>query len=262
MGPNQGAGVPAEYDADGIQWDLQPFNTTVPIGGHFNDILPGWGTGQLVSASSGLVKSMTNISSAVSYTLVVASLQDLTSNVSPNGSLNITFPSNTTGLHYTIFAYYLVHTEHREQQSPFSVAPDQGVPQSPVTSYVQNGSWVVDHFSLRGAQQTTRFWQEHLLSEDSIRLINEVGNFVWEDSQEFPSNIFWTPGVQAAFLGMHGYPINQYIPLLMHDNGGGLNIASKPPAFYTDEPDRGAQRIADFRSTVSVGAARTIFCLT
>ena len=55
IGPNQGAGVPAEFDDEGLQWDLRPFNVTVPIGGRFDGILPGWETGPLVSASTGLV---------------------------------------------------------------------------------------------------------------------------------------------------------------------------------------------------------------
>lgn len=227
-----------------------PFNATIPIGGHFDDTLPGWGSGPLVSASSGLVVKTKNDTTPVTYILSGDSLQDLTSAVSPQGKLDIAFPTNSNGQHYIIFAYYLVHTEYREQQSPQTLTPGDGVTQSPVTSFVQNGSWVVDHFSFEGARQVAKFWQEHLLGNGSAELISEVGNYVWEDSQEFPSNIFWTPNVSAAFLGMHGYAIGKYIPFLMHDNGGGLNIQSPPSIFELDKAEEGAQRIADFRETV------------
>lgn len=250
MGPNEGAGVPAEYDADGLQWDLRPFNVTIPVGGHFDDTLPGWGAGPLVSASSGLVVKARNDTTPVTYTLSTGSLQDLTSDVSSQGTLDVSFPSNATGQHYVLFAYYLVHTGYMEQRSPEILISGEGVTQSPVTSFVQNGSWVVDHFSFEGARQVAKFWQKYLLGNGSSELIREVGNYIWEDSQEFPSNIFWTPNVPAAFLGMHGYSIDKYLPILMHDNGGGLSIKPPPSIFELDEGEVEAQRVADFRETV------------
>lgn len=48
LGPNQGAGVPAERDDEGVMWYLNPFNVSVPLGGTFNATLPGWGSGEFV----------------------------------------------------------------------------------------------------------------------------------------------------------------------------------------------------------------------
>lgn len=48
LGPNQGAGVPAKPDDEGIMWDLWPWNISVPIGGSYDDVLPGWGSGEFV----------------------------------------------------------------------------------------------------------------------------------------------------------------------------------------------------------------------
>jgi hypothetical protein len=42
LGPNQGAGVPAPFDSDGLLWDLNFFDVSVPLGGSFNGVLPGW----------------------------------------------------------------------------------------------------------------------------------------------------------------------------------------------------------------------------
>jgi hypothetical protein len=55
MGPNQGTGVPASIDSDGLMWDLVIFNSTVPLGESFDAILPGWGTGTLEAVVTGLV---------------------------------------------------------------------------------------------------------------------------------------------------------------------------------------------------------------
>ena len=48
-----------------------------------------------------------------------------------------------------------MHSEFRECASPDEV--NATVPQSPVTNYVQNGSWAVDHFSANGAQLVIDF---------------------------------------------------------------------------------------------------------
>ena len=46
------------------------------------------------------------------------------------------------------------------------------------------------------------YWESNLLDESSIKLIKEVGNYVWEDSQEFYllENTLWTPTLPATFL--------------------------------------------------------------
>lgn len=254
LGPNQGAGVPAPLDADGLQWDLEPFNVTIPIGGRFNDVLPGWETGPMVSASIGLVKSSANISSVMTYTLASESLQEVTDRVAHDGRLALTVPTNAAGERYMIFAYYLVHTQAREQQTPELVISGEGVEQSPVETLVQNGSCLVDHFSAKGAEQMATFWKSYLLNGGkTAQLAREVGHYMWEDSQEFHANILWTPRVPDAFRARHGYSLGKYLPLLMHDNGGGLSTfgdTKTTTAFITDEPDSGDSHVMDFRQTV------------
>ncbi|KXS99227.1 hypothetical protein AC578_6891 [Pseudocercospora eumusae] len=254
LGPNQGAGVPAALNSDGLQWDLQPFNMTVEIGGRFSGVLPGWNTGPLVAASTGLVTKTTNVSSEITYTLSATSLQDVTSKVSSRGELTVDFPSNVTGEHFMIFSYYLVHTQYREQQTPLLVTSGNGVQQSPVVSFVQNGSWVVDHFSATGAKIVADFWNEYLLSGgETADLVREVGNYIWEDSQEFPSNIIWTPKVPEAFHIQHGYELAKYLPIFMNGNAGGISVlpVAAPPVFVTDEPLQDAKHVADFRQTMT-----------
>ncbi|KAF2169395.1 hypothetical protein M409DRAFT_20615 [Zasmidium cellare ATCC 36951] len=255
LGPNQGAGVPAPVDADRLQWDLQPFNVSIPVGGSFDNTLPGWGTGPLVSASTGLVRRSANISSVMTYTLSAESLHDVTDQVAPDGQLALDFTADGTGEQYVIFAYYLVHTQYREQQTPELVVSGKGVEQSPVTSFVQNGSWVVDHFSRKGAEEMSTFWKTHLLEGGhTSELVRQVGRYMWEDSQEFKANILWTPNVPVAFKVQHGYPIGKYIPLLMHDNSGGISLfgSTATSVFVTDEADSGASHVVDFRQTMTL----------
>ena len=254
LGPNQGAGVPAPVDVDGLQWDLQPFNVSVPVGDHFHSILPGWGTGPLVSASTGLVTESAEVNSVLTNTLATSSLQDVTNEVASNGMLDIKFPSNAKGKNFVVFAYYLVHSEYREEQTPELVISGKGVHQSPVRNYVQNGSWVVDHFSAKGAQAIADFWNSQLLNGgDSAQLVKEVGNYVWEDSQEFPANVLWTPNLPSTFKTNRGYSITKYLPILLYGNTG-VSLAGPPASgiFVTDEADAGAGHVEDYRQTVSI----------
>ena len=245
LGPNQGAGVPAPYDSDGLLWDLASYNVTVPIGGTFNGTIPGWGTGPLVSASTGLLLSQSNGTSGDINVLSTDSLTDVTQSVDSSGHVNINFPTNATGLYFTIFAYYLIHSEYREQISP-SVAT-AAVPQSPVTNWTQNGSWVVDHFSAKGAEVVIDFWEQQLLDDSSKSLIKQVGNYIWEDSQEYTQGvrILWTPSLPDAFLNQTGYQINKWLPVIL------LPTTTSESTYVTDESDEGQSHINDYRQTVS-----------
>lgn len=169
LGPNQGAGVPTAPDDEGVMWTLWPFNVSVPIGGTFDDVLPGWGKSRCVSASTGLVTAteFANYSASPAWigpvyyngsrnTLSASSLEDVTGKVDSQGRLNLTFPSDVEGVEYQIFAFYESHSSYLEQASPLDL--NTTVPQSPVETFVQNGSRVVDHFSAAGAKLITDFW--------------------------------------------------------------------------------------------------------
>ena len=260
LGPNQGAGLPAPADSDGLLYDLAAFNVTI-TNGSFNDVLPGWGTGPLVSASTGLVTKTANetittiqfgspsTSYAIVSTLQKDSLQDLTEQVQEDGTLSFQVPPLNQSGNYTLFAYYLVHSNFREAASPAEL--DSIVHQSPVTNYVQNGSWVVDHYSARGAQVFIDFWEEYLLNGSNTKsLLAEVGNYLWEDSQEFSQGIYiyWTPDLPDTFLANRGYNIRPYLPIFYHGN---TMVASSLTWFVTDEVDEGASHVADYRQTVT-----------
>jgi hypothetical protein len=264
LGPNQGSGVPAEYDDPGVMWDLWPFNVSIPLSGSYNDALPGWGTGELVSASTALVIDSTPVQLKAApafishtyngsrFTLDSSSLTDVTDQVAKDGSISLNFPSSTNGTEYQLFAYYQNHTTGLEQQSPLYL--NTTVTQSPVTSFLQNGSRFNDHFSTTGAQLVIDFWEKYLLDYNNTReLIREVGNYGWEDSMEFGNSIlvWWTPGLIDAFEKARGYSIRKYLPLIYYPNAQSDAPLASPHWYLTDESDAGQAHVDDYRQTVS-----------
>lgn len=267
LGPNQGSGVPAHQDDEGIMWDLIPFNISVPLGGSFNGTLPGWGEvpgGQFVSASTALItqRQAANYSASPSWvgpvyyngsqlTVASSSLQDITREVDSNGHVSMSFPFNTSGIEYQIFAFYQNHSTYHEQAPPWYV--NTTVPQSPITSFVQNGSWLVDHFSSTGAQLVIDFWEQYLLVNGSRELIQEVGNYAWEDSQEFGQGtlVWWTPALLKTFEVNRGYALNKYLPLIYSYNNEAPAPLASPDHYQTDDADSGYFYINDYWQTIT-----------
>ncbi|RAK97746.1 uncharacterized protein BO80DRAFT_185483 [Aspergillus ibericus CBS 121593] len=255
IGPNQGAGVPAPYNDDGLLWDLSGFNSSFSTEQGFDGTLPGWGAGPLIAAVTGRVSS-TGSSNETYKVLAESSLLDVTHLVSSSGHLQFQANDTTKGLEHLVFAYYLVHSEYREVQSPADV--EAAVPQSPVTTYSQNGSWAVDHFSSEGAQVTVNFWRQALLDNETGALIREVGNYMWEDSQEYSVSTWWTPRLQQVFQSNRGYSINRFIPILVGSGGG-----STPNITYvTDEADAGTSHTVDYQQTLTELNAEYLTSLT
>ena len=269
FGPNQGTGIPAPEDTDGLMWDIAVFNVTVPLGGSFSGTLPGWGSGTLHAAVTGLAVNSTNITrhdqlardpgslpgdlslNRTQITLSAASLTDVTGKVSQDGHLAVDFSgTHATGIDHTIFAIYLVRSDYRAQDGPC----DLGGPQTcPAPSWLQNGSWAVDHFSALGAKTMTGFWEQYVLGNGSVKdILMDVGNYAWEDSVEIEANVFWTKNFSSVFAADHGYSITKWLPILFHRNGHYKN--SNPKVWWvTDEPDSGNGHIADYRATLASG---------
>ena len=268
LGPNQGAGVPAETNDPGIMWDLWPYNLSIPIGGSFDGTLPGWNEvdgGEFVAASVGLVtqREAGNFTAYPAWlgpdyyngsqlTLAASSLQDITDQVdATTGHLSISFSANASGLEYQVFAYYQNHTNYHEQAPPWYV--NASVPQSPVETFVENGSWVVDHYSSTGAKLVIDFWENYLLGNGTRELIQEVGNYGWEDSQEFGAGtlVWYTPQLLNAFSAGRGYNLTKYLPLIYQYNNEMPAPLASPDHYYTDEDDEGMSHINDYWQTLT-----------
>ncbi|KAL4905790.1 hypothetical protein BDW74DRAFT_184859 [Aspergillus multicolor] len=181
LGPNQGQGVPADVDDEGLQWDLVPYSDEVSGNGTFNGLIPGWGDGDLVACVSARVLSQTNVSlpeinspflsgqdGYLSLLLDHESLTDIKDQVSGEGHLSISFPALTDAIGHRIFAYYQKRTLHKNV-----------VFENNATATIwDNGSYAVDHYSARGAQTVIQFWEEHILVDGIRELVKEVGHYV------------------------------------------------------------------------------------
>ena len=278
LGPNQGQGVPAPEGSEGLAWDLYSYNISVPLGGNYGSILPGWGMGKLQAVISGRVISSVNVTvppstsstggtgelnatgtypslpgdqpaNRTQVTLATDSLQDLTADVDSNGRLSYTCSQSGPGSGCTLFVVYLIHSDYRAQQDPKFLGGPQTAPQS----WLQNGSWAVDHFSALGAETTTNFWEQYVLTNGTRELLMSVGNYGWEDSIEIRENLFWTENLTTLFEVEHGYDITKYLPILFHQNH--IEFDGEPAVWWiTDESDYGDSHIADYRETVSTKA--------
>ncbi|RYP50580.1 hypothetical protein DL768_003925 [Monosporascus sp. mg162] len=267
LGPNQGQGVPARADDDGLQWDLVPFTAYVQPGTSFDGVIPGWGTGQLVSLVSAIVTSNKTVTIRAfnqvqyvnktydEYTLSSGSLIEQTSHVhQSSGRVRLPFPPVVNGSHYRLFSFYEKPSLHKNL-----VVPSQAA-----RTVFDNGSFVVDHFDAKGANVVAKFWEEHILKEGIPDLLAKVGNYAWEDSVEITSNVSWSRSLPARFEKAFGYNLKPYLPLLTFQQNNLLIQAVDPGPFlcFLDSPDKGAGYVNDFRAALALGYRDYLDALT
>ncbi|KAL3442497.1 hypothetical protein BJX65DRAFT_321505 [Aspergillus insuetus] len=180
LGPNQGQGVPASSDDEGLQWDLVPYSVEV-ANATYQGQIPGWGTGELIAVVSAEVLSQTNVSLPVidspflsgqdgylSLVLDHDSLTDITDQVSENGKISVTFSAPSAGgVGHRLFAYYQKQTLHKNLEFHNNAT----------TTIWDNGSYAVDHYSARGAQTVIDFWEKYILVNGIKELVMEAGNY-------------------------------------------------------------------------------------
>jgi hypothetical protein len=159
-----------------------PFTSAVGANGLFDGVIPGWGTGELVALTSALVLSEEPCQKTIrrnllpvnvtwtKYLLSHDSLNDQTIKVSRSGRVRLALPTKEApagAVGYRLFAFYQklsgnkslhFHTEQSE-------------------SIFDNGSYVVDHHSARGAETMIKFWEEYMLDDEEIAaLLRQVGD--------------------------------------------------------------------------------------
>ncbi|EXK85159.1 hypothetical protein FOQG_10813 [Fusarium oxysporum f. sp. raphani 54005] len=218
LDPNQGQGVPADPDEEGLQWDLVPFAIQVPANGSLENPLPGWGTGKLVSLVTATVDSRQtrklgdnpfpgSSDTHTSFVLANGSLVQHTDKVSTEGIVEYKFPKTPDGTEQWAFAFY----------SRRSLIKNLKFSSNDTKPIYSNGSYTVDHFSAKGAKVTIRFWQNYILKNSNVRsLIKQCAGAGWEDSPEILSTITWTPDLPKLFKRRHGYDLLTYLPLIMY----------------------------------------------
>lgn len=257
IGPQTGDGVPLPDDSNALAWDLVMNYTTVPIGDSFHGVVPGWGTGMLEAVVVGLAINSSYMTTTegllpgdfayprTEVTLSASSIRDVTEHVDASGYLELEPDPNGHGLNYTIFAAYVVHSDMRGQESPENLRGPQSKPQT----YLQNGTYAVDHFSALGANAITDFWEQHLLDDDIRELLDSIGNYAWEDSVEIDAHVYWTQNFSSLFQKSRGYSIKPFMPLLYHGNSR-ESVSAGSTWWRTDESDGGNRHILAYRDFV------------
>ncbi|KAI8305015.1 hypothetical protein K4K59_012523 [Colletotrichum sp. SAR11_240] len=260
LGANQGAGVPSVVETVGLAKELVYGNITVPSGKLYSgpvpmpnvqyNILTGfmntpepWGANNLVAVVAGKVVTEVHLAEYFHMSVLEEdTLVDLT-NATNQGTLSW-IPPEGDGT-WIIFGVYERYTNQRSCVSITNA-----------TTALGNGSWIVDHWSSDGAKKMTDFWDQQILSDDTVAsLVKEAGEYVWEDSMEMQAALPWSDGLASRFESLNGYSITKYLPILFHATnawGGYLppyNVTYTLGEYATD----GGPYVQDYKSALGQG---------
>lgn len=91
-------------------------------------------------------------------------------------------------------------------------------------------AYVVDHFSMKGAELIQSLWEKNFFSDSEFAaLLREVGDCFFEDSLELQSVGHWTIDMLRQFKKRMGYDIRPYLPFVLginQDKGLGVESSS------------------------------------
>ncbi|KAH7233001.1 hypothetical protein BKA59DRAFT_407778 [Fusarium tricinctum] len=205
LGPNQGQGVPAKPDDQGLQWDIVPFTEAIPRKDTFTGKIPGWGTGDLVSLVSALVESSRIVTypaagafgfrnvTYTEYRLSPGTLTEQTKRVDQWGYINLTLPQAPKGKQYRLFAFYERLAGHK----------NLSFNSSRHATIFDDGSYTVDHFSANGATVISKFWAEHILSNEVLKLLFKVGNYAYGSNMDMLAAVPIVDAPECESLSFH-----------------------------------------------------------
>ncbi|KKY13290.1 putative secreted protein [Diplodia seriata] len=258
LGANQGQGCPAEAGSSGLAVELAYSNVTVASGESYNGTLPltrqpdnllgsimhmleDWGQQNLSAVVAVEIKDVQT--SPTTYpTNVVGRIIDLTSSVNADRSLSWTAPAGNST--WKVMAWYERFTNQKSQSPGLNA-----------TNFIQNGSWVVDHFSAAGSKKMTDFFDEHVIPDDESRkLLAAVGQHGWEDSMEMMTSLFWTPSFQQMFQEGRGYSVTQCLPFLITTQNYWIQAIAPYGEIFTSSNESLANSCnEDYRTTLNEG---------
>ncbi|KAJ8082407.1 hypothetical protein PM082_008262 [Marasmius tenuissimus] len=226
LGPNQGAGVPVkpeDVDQEGMLTELVFGSHFLNPGESFDGPLPDPVIIPFVDAE-GIIRSANTTQkfliavigaqlvkgqdrNATRVSLDFATVVDLTDQVQNSATVSWTPESDGTS-QSVLLAYYYRRSGFPEARGGFNGSADD-----------KPGSWgsfVIDHFSAKGANISSSFIERNILSRDGIgELFAEpgVGGYMWQDSMEFKTQVWWTPDLAKRFEERHGYSVNKALPV-------------------------------------------------
>lgn len=202
-----------------------------PLPADFNVSPPAGAKKTLIAA---LIAKCTNAdcgdSSSAPRLLDRSSVTDVTSKVDAQGDLSVDLPGDANST-YALIAFY---------QAPTGQS---------LSGYTATGTnYVLDTFSKAGAEATTDFYDEHILTSDVRKLLAQMGTSdLFEDSLELGSTQKWTPDMAAQWQKRRGYSAIDVLPALA--GAGDQGITGQP--FFDFGDGLGARVRTDYRQTLS-----------
>ncbi len=146
---------------------------------------------------TGYVRDRNNV--VTSTILDPASYVDLTAQAA-HGHLTWTAPAEPAGATWVVIPTW---------QRGSGQEPEAGPHTSP-------RSYVVDHFSERGAQAVIDLWEDRVLDKEMRRLLKAAGGYLFEDSLEIETEAtIWTPGFLDIFRDSRGYDLRPFLPFVL-----------------------------------------------
>ncbi|OHF01555.1 hypothetical protein CORC01_03045 [Colletotrichum orchidophilum] len=264
IGANQGQGVPSEPGSVGLALELAYVNVTVKPGNFYNGTLPlstqpaspslrlfmhpleefGQQNLSYVLAVEETPPSNGSFSTSGGTAVNLVRVIDITALVNqPTRSISWTPPEDSQNT-WRIMAWYTRYTNQRS----IDAAPD-------AATWVQNGSWVTDHFSAAGARKLTGFFDEYIIPEEKDKeLLARVGKYAWEDSMEMDTALWWTHNFAHTFRSQRGYNIAPCLPfLIQRENYWAAQNVPYGESFYSQNTTLASRCNDDYRLTLQHG---------
>lgn len=158
-----------------------PYAIQITGNASWNGSLPGWASGELVAVTSAEVSGSRNLSvpagpnslvaskypSYVQLTAVAKSLKDITHLVDSDGTLTRSLSATNSSNDIWVFAFY-----QRRSGASNLIFENNGT-----NSIFDNGSFVVDHFSVAGADVISAFWESYILDDEIEALLKQVAQY-------------------------------------------------------------------------------------
>lgn len=210
VGPSWPAAVSTiTPDDDAACTELVHGQASVLAGATYDGALPG----PVVEAASGATRAE----------LVTVQAHRVTGYVRDRNNVitaTILDPASYTDLTGSVDGEHLTWTAPAEPAgSTWVVLPTwrRGSGQEPEAGpHTSPKSYVVDHFSRRGAQAVIDLWEETILDGEMRALLRAAGGYLFEDSLEIETDAtIWTADFLERFEGSRGYDLRPWLPFVL-----------------------------------------------
>lgn len=226
VGPSWPAAVPTiTPDSDAACTELVHGQATVLAGATYDAALPE----PVVEAATGATRAE----------LVTVQAHRVTGYVRDRNNVitaTILAPDSWTDLSASVSGEHLTWTAPAEPAgATWVVLPTwrRGSAQEPEAGpHTSPKSYVVDHFSRRGAQAVIDLWEERVLDGEMRALLRAAGGYLFEDSLEVETEAtIWTADFLEEFEASRGYDLRPWLPFVLEkDEKYQFVLAATDPA--------------------------------